>query len=82
MSDSGPVTNTDREIWRERPGDFYSPSIHVTREGGVGIDVGGTVFVMDVRDWHALAMKASDTDLRKLDELVEGITPANRHPEI
>lgn len=57
--------NTDREIWREREGDYYAPSIHVTQEGGIGIDVGGTVFVMDVRDWHRLAVEASDTDLKQ-----------------
>lgn len=50
--------NTDREIWREKSGDFYSPSVHVTQDGGIGIDVGGMVFVMDVRDWHNLAMKS------------------------
>lgn len=51
------VPNTDREIWRETPGDYYSPSIHVTAEGGIGIDVGGLVIVMDVYDWHQLANK-------------------------
>lgn len=45
------VQNTDREIWRRTPGDFYSPSIHVTAEGGIGIDIGGRVIVMDVEDW-------------------------------
>lgn len=51
-----PCQNTDIEIWRVVPGDFYSPSIHVTQEGGIGINVGGTVIVKSVRDWHALAM--------------------------
>jgi len=47
--------NTDKEIWREKDDDFYSPSIHVTENGKIGIDVGGYVFVKDVRDWHRLA---------------------------
>lgn len=47
--------NTDRELWREREGDFYAPSIHVTRRGGIGIDVGGTVYVKSLREWHRLA---------------------------
>jgi hypothetical protein len=48
--------NTDREIWRETPDDYYSPSIHVTEHGeGIGIDVGGYVFVKPVREWHRLA---------------------------
>lgn len=47
--------NTDREIWRKVEGDFYSPSIHVTKDGAIGINVGGTVIVMPVDSWHALA---------------------------
>lgn len=47
--------NTDREIWREHEGDFYSDSIHVTKSGGIGINCGGIVYVMPVRDWHHLA---------------------------
>jgi hypothetical protein len=54
MSDA--AANTDRELWREREDDYYSPSIHVTQKGGIGINVGGTVFVKSVRDWHALAL--------------------------
>lgn len=54
MSES-PAVNSDREIWRERPGDFYSDSIHVTEGGGIGINHGGTVIVMRASSWHALA---------------------------
>lgn len=50
---NGPVENTDRELWRERPGDYYSNSIHVTAHGQIGINVGGYVITMSVRDWHA-----------------------------
>lgn len=60
---TAPAKNTDREIWRERSGDYYAPSIHVTEEGGIGIDVGGTVIVMDVRDWHGLANRQRITEL-------------------
>lgn len=48
--------NTDRELYREpaEPGlEYYAPSIHVTQEGAIGIDVGGTVFVRSLRAWHA-----------------------------
>ncbi|CAM3636516.1 hypothetical protein [Mesobacillus zeae] len=51
--------NTDREIWRETKDDYYAPSIHVTADGKIGIDIGGYVFVKDVRDWHKLADKCS-----------------------
>jgi hypothetical protein len=52
----GPAAqNTDREIWRERKGDFYSDSIHVTENGGIGINCGGHVIVMTPRNWHRVA---------------------------
>lgn len=52
---SQPCANTDREIWREREGDYYADSIHVTLQGGIGINCGGTVYVKPVREWHKLA---------------------------
>lgn len=54
MSDQS-CTNTDRELWRERPGDYYADSIHVTADGNIGINCGGTVRVMPLREWHRLA---------------------------
>lgn len=36
-----PAQNTDRELWRESPGDYYANSIHLTESGGIGINVGG-----------------------------------------
>jgi hypothetical protein len=61
--------NTDRELWRE-PDEGYGmgahmPSIHVTAEGGIGINVGGMVHVKTLRQWHALAVAAEP---RKWDE--------------
>ncbi len=50
--------NTDRELWRDNSR-FDGPSIHVTKYGGIGIDVGGTVFVKPLRGWHALAKAAA-----------------------
>ena len=52
--------NTDRELWREGGGDgngmsYYEPSIHVTEQGGIGINVGGNVHVRQLREWHGLA---------------------------
>jgi len=54
--------NEDRELWRETPDDYYSPSIHVTKDGGIGINVGGTVCVRSLRDWHHLAMNVGVVD--------------------
>ena len=50
--------NTDRELWREREGDYYADSIHVTKDGGIGINSGGTVYVKSLRNWHELASAA------------------------
>lgn len=58
MTDEMPVLNTDRELWREREGDYYADSIHVTAQGAIGINCGGMVFVMPVRRWHELAKRA------------------------
>jgi hypothetical protein len=55
MSDNQACENTDRKIWRERPGDFYSDSIHATNGGGIGINCGGHVIVMTLRNWHRVA---------------------------
>lgn len=50
--------STDRELWRERPDDYYADSLHVTATGGIGINCGGSVLVMPLRQWHALASSA------------------------
>lgn len=44
--------NTDKELWRERPGDYYANSLHVTEGNGIGIDVGGHVLVAPIKAWH------------------------------
>lgn len=49
------ATSTDRELWRERPDDYYADSIHVTESGGIGINCSGTVYVMPLRQWHSQA---------------------------
>lgn len=57
--------NTDRELWREQseadgdPDNYYAPSIHVTASGGIGINVGGSVIVLPLREWHKLALPPS-----------------------
>jgi len=44
--------NTDKEIWRQTHEDYYSPSIHVTEQGAIGIKCGGHVIVATVQAWH------------------------------
>lgn len=58
----GPFVNTDRELWRERAGDYYSDSIHVTESGGIGINVGGHVLVASPKAWHDAGMKLFTVD--------------------
>lgn len=53
------VENTDREIWRgpdEGNGDYYADSLHVTKDGALGINCGGSVYVKTIREWHRLAV--------------------------
>lgn len=59
---SGPVENTDRELWREPDegnGSHYADSIFVTEYGGIGINCGGYVIVMPLHKWFALARPKS-----------------------
>lgn len=62
--------NTDRELWREPTdnigAEFYMPSIHVTQGGAIGINVGGRVFVMPLRAWHALALAHHGSPLTEI----------------
>jgi hypothetical protein len=55
--EQGCSKNEDVELWREREGDYYADSIHVTKGGGIGINCGGTVYVMPLKKWHELAMR-------------------------
>ena len=58
MDDDTACQNTDREIWRgpdEGGGSFYADSIFVTKEGALGINCGGSVYVKPIREWHRLA---------------------------
>lgn len=77
MSDQ-PRENTDRELWREPDkgnGDFYSDSIHVTKEGGIGINVGGHVIVMPLQWWHRLAVADNIRRTTEDGEFPRAITP-------
>lgn len=51
--------NTDKEIWRKVKDDYYSPSIHTTKSGCIGISVGGRCIVLSVEEWHKLATHSS-----------------------
>lgn len=69
--------NTDRELYREPDqgnGSFYSDSIHVTEGGGIGMNCGGTVYVMPIRRWHDLA-KAAFNRIDNRAEHVDGEQP-------
>lgn len=52
MNEQQACQNNDKEIWRRRPGDFYSPSMHVTEGGGIGINCHGHVIVAPLERWH------------------------------
>jgi hypothetical protein len=62
MSDENVAKNTDREIWRREEGDFYSPSMHVTERGEIGIDVKGFVIVAPAEKWHDAMRRCISAD--------------------
>ena len=53
MSDDCKI-NTNTELFREIKDDYYSPSIHVTKNGKIGMDVGGYVYEKTIKEWHSL----------------------------
>lgn len=58
MTDNQACKNTDRELWRgpdEGNGGYYADSIFITKEGALGINCGGSVYVKPIREWHRLA---------------------------
>lgn len=58
--EAGACLNTDRALWREREGDYYADSIHVTASGAIGINCGGTVIVKLIRAWFALGKESNE----------------------
>jgi len=48
--------NTDRLIYSQERGDDYSlDTLHVTKDGALGINCGGYVIVKPIREWFRLA---------------------------
>jgi hypothetical protein len=60
--------NTDKELFREVKGDFYSPSCHMTKDRALGINVGGYVCVKPLTQWFALLYKLEEATY-KIQEL-------------
>src|SRR3990172_4828566 len=69
MNETHAKKNTDRELWRERDGDYYSDRIHVTEGGGIGINCGGSVIVMPIRKWHELAKTAPHPSIDEIEAI-------------
>lgn len=49
---SAETKNTDKRIWKKIPGDAFSPSIHVTEQNTISIDIAGHVISAPVEVWH------------------------------
>jgi len=47
--------NTDKNLFEEIDGEYYSPSCFMTEDRTLGINVGGFVIVKTLRDWFELA---------------------------
>lgn len=69
------IHGADKEIWREKTDDHYSPSIHVTGDEKIGIAVNGHVIQKPVRWWHSAGMAELEwTKLNEDDPNWESIT--------
>lgn len=60
--ESREMANTDTHLWPIVSETPYAPSIHVTAQGSIGINVGCLVIVKPIEEWHALA--TADLDRR------------------
>ena len=54
--------NTDRELWREVPGDRFSASVHVTPGGCIGIQCRGLVIVNPPIEWLRMMVAWNDAE--------------------
>ena len=77
--------NTDRELYRE-PADmgmgYYANSVFVTKEGSIGMNVGGYVIVCPIAQWHTYATQAQNIEKERQDmkdALADLIMKINRH---
>ena len=78
-SDEG-TKNTDAEIWRKVPDDYYSPSIHVTEQGDIGINVGGYVLVSPIERWFAAGEAANRRGCLIEDDYNVRMPPLREYP--
>lgn len=81
IMDNQVYENTDVELWRKPSKSdgmsYYSPSIHVTKQGLIGINVGGDVYQLSIERWHELA-KQADTLAQTRDALADIILRINQ----
>ena len=71
--------NTDKEIWREIPDDYYSPSIHVTKDNRIGINVGGYVVEKTAGEWFNSAQSETIKDKELIEKIAKLIGDAYGH---
>jgi hypothetical protein len=94
MSDDGQPVELkikEVEIWRQVPGDYYSPYIFSTGTDGIGIAVGGYVAVKPVRAWHEQSAQlraetaradAAEKRAERFREALVTLSKGNRSPGV
>ena len=55
VGDNQACKNEDRLIYSETQNNRTCSSIHVTKQGGIGINCGGSVWVKPLKEWYRLA---------------------------
>lgn len=60
MSDQAFI-NEDKTLFTETAKDWkdegYMPKVFVTKEEAIGMNVGGMVIILPIREWHKMAMQ-------------------------
>ena len=75
-----PTKNTDTHLFSEVESDYYSYSCHMTQDRLLGIDVGGYVKVMSLKDWHQLEQQLAEKEkeIANAKQTIEDLEEAER----
>lgn len=80
FAEPGPsaARNTDRHLWPMTSDREDADSIHVTADGGIGINVGGHVIVMTLRKWFCAALACNQDSIPSTFEELTALRSQNK----
>lgn len=71
----------DRHLWPPASEDPHAPTLHVTADGRIGINVGGVVIVKELCAWHSLAAGPMARRIAELEAALKPFADAARADE-